>query len=419
MIRAEDISLGRRIAALCFLLVAYFFYAWSWNTVDILRPYIMESLDLTLTQSGSLYTLQAIGAIIGAVVMGQVADKVGRRNALIITMIGYGGFLLSGLLVKSYVMLIGQRLGLGFFLGSMFPIAVGIYSGLFDKAVRGKIAGLVFAVYNAAVAALSFLSAATFRSNLDWSVLLWAGAVPVVLAIFAIFIIPDDRKTIPYGGPIDGPTTAESALPIAELFKPGVAKQTLLLALMTGLNFLAYQCFNGWGTTFLRDERNIPDTDVGDVWGWLLIGQLVGSLIWGWIGDRYGRRVVGWGFIGAAIIVPMYLFLDLNNTILFNHPWYLPLPDSPLKIIGVAYGIMLSASVVWGPWLSELYPPHLRSTAASIFNWGRVVSMLAPLVTGELAKIFPLPNIMAAASIAFVAAAIIWFRMPETVARRL
>lgn len=404
MIRAEDISKGRRIAALGFLLVSYFFYAWSWNTVDILRPYIKESLNLSLTQSGSLYTLQAIGAIIGAVVMGQVADKIGRRNALIISMIGYGSFLLSGLLVTNYTLLIGQRLGLGFFLGSMFPIAVGIYSGLFDKAVRGKIAGIVFAVYNAAVAALSFLSAAAFRANLDWSVLLWAGAVPVALALFALFIVPDDRKTIPYGGPIDGPTTAKSALPIAELFKPGVAKQTMLLALMTGLNFLAYQCFNGWGTTFLRDERGIPDTQVGDVWGWLLIGQLIGSLIWGWIGDRFGRRVAGSGFLFAALIVPVYLFVPMSVT--------------SLEVTGFVYGMMLSSSVVWGPWLSELYPPHLRSTAASIFNWGRVVSMLAPIITGQLAAIYPLPNIMAAASFAFVAAAIIWFRMPETIGIR-
>ncbi len=418
MINARDLSLGRRIAALSFLLIAYFFYAWSWNTVDILRPYIMDSLDLTLTQSGSLYTLQAIGAIIGAVVMGQVADKIGRRNALVISMIGYGGFLLSGLAVTSYLLLIGQRLGLGFFLGSMFPIAVGVYSGLFDKAIRGKIAGIVFATYNAAVAALSFLSAAAFRNGLDWSVLLWAGAVPVALAVFAFFIIPDDRRMIPYDGTAGDPTTAQTSVPLTELFKPGVAKQTLLLALMTGLNFLAYQCFNGWGTTFLRDERGIPDTAVGDVWGWLLIGQLVGSLIWGWIGDRYGRRVVGWGFIGAAAIVPVYLFVDLGNDTLFTHPWYLPLPDSPLKIVGVAYGMMLSASVVWGPWLSELYPPHLRSTAASIFNWGRVVSMLAPIVTGELAKFYPLPAIMSAASVAFIAAAVIWFSLPETVAKR-
>jgi MFS family permease len=418
MIRAQDLSQIRRFGALAFLLVAYFFYAWSWNTVDILRPFIKESLNLSDTAAGSAYTVQAIGAIIGAVIMGQIADKIGRRNALVFAMIGYGAFLLSGLLVTTYPLLIGQRLGLGFFLGSMFPIAVGIYSGLFAKAIRGKIAGIVFATYNAAVAALSFLSAAAFRNGYDWSVLLWAGAVPVALAVFALMVIPDDRYMIPYDGCEDGLTTARSSVPVAELFKPGVAKQTLLLALMIGLNFLAYQCFNGWGTTFLKDNQGIPNEDVGDVWGWLLIGQLFGSFLWGWIGDRYGRRVVGWGFIGAAIIVPVYVFAGLGNNILFVHPWYLPVPDSPLKIIGIVYGVMLSASVVWGPWLSELYPSHLRSTAASIFNWGRVISMLAPLVTGKLAEIYPLPIIMSAASVAFVTAALIWFRLPETMDKK-
>ena len=403
MIDAKTIPLSKRLAALSFLLIAYFFYAWSWNTVDILRPYIKESLNLSLTQSGSLYTLQAIGAIVGAVVMGQVADKIGRRNALVISMIGYGGFLLSGLAVTSYALLIGQRLGLGFFMGSMFPIAVGIYSGLFAKAIRGKIAGIVFATYNAAVAALSFLSAAAFRNGFDWSILLWAGAVPVALAVFAFVVVPDDRRMIPFDGNADDPATAQTSVPITELFKSGVAKQTLLLALMTGLNFLAYQCFNGWGTTFLKDERGIPDTAVGDVWGWLLIGQLFGSLIWGWIGDRYGRRVVGWGFIGAAAVVPIYLFV--------------PMSIRGLEATGIVYGAMLSASVVWGPWLSELYPPHLRSTAASIFNWGRVVSMLAPLITGELAKSYPLSYIMSAASVAFIASALIWFSLPETVVK--
>jgi len=136
MIRAQDFSQARRFGALVFLLVAYFFYAWSWNTVDILRPYIKESLDLTDLQAGSSYTLQSIGAVVGAVVMGQIADKIGRRNALVISMIGYGCGLLSALLVSSYTGLIFQRIGLGFFMGSMFPIAGGIYSGLVARGVR-------------------------------------------------------------------------------------------------------------------------------------------------------------------------------------------------------------------------------------------------------------------------------------------
>ena len=59
--------------------------------------------------------------------------------------------------------------------------------------------------------------------------------------------------------------------------------------------------------------------------------------------------------------------------------------------------------------------PHLRSTAASIFNWGRVISMTAPLITAPLAERFGLAPVMSLASFSFLAAAAIWFRLPETV----
>ena len=405
MIRAQQFSQGRRFGALAFLLVAYFFYAWSWNTVDILRPYIKESLGLTDLQAGSAYTLQSIGAIVGAVVMGQVADKIGRRNALVISMIGYGLGLLGALGITDYTGLMVQRIGLGFFMGSMFPIAVGIYSGLFARDVRGVIAGFVLGTYNLAVAALGFMSAAAFKAGYDWKILLWAGGVPVAIALFAFLVIPDDRHFIPMDGASDDGAVAKSKLPITELFKPGVAKQTILLATMTGLNFFAYQAFTGWATTYLKEDRAIPNTVVGDVLGWQFIGAAIGGLVWGFISDRFGRRNAAWGFVAAATIIPVYLFV--------------PMPIGLLELTGFTYGVMLSCSAIWGPWLSELYPPHLRSTAASIFNWGRVISMTAPLITAPLAEAFGRAPVMSLASISFLAAAVIWLRMPETVAKRL
>jgi MFS family permease len=404
MIRAQDFTATRRIGALAFLLVGYFFYAWSWNTVDILRPYIKESLALNDLQAGSAYTLQSIGAIVGAIIMGQVADKIGRRNALIISMIGYGSGLLGALLVTDYTGLMIQRIGLGFFLGSMFPIAVGIYSGLFERSVRGLIAGFVLGTYNVAVAALGFLSSAAFKAGYDWKLLLYAGAVPVVLALFAFFVVPDDRKFIPMDGKTDDEAVAKAAIPVAELFKPGVALQTCLLALMTGLNFFAYQAFTGWATTYLKEDRGIPDTVVGDVVGWQFIGAAIGGLIWGWVSDRLGRRAAAWGFVVAAAIIPVYLFVDM--------------PLGLLELTGFVYGVMLSCSAIWGPWLSELYPPHLRSTAASIFNWGRIISMTAPLITAPMADAFGRAPVMSLASVSFLLAALIWFSLPETVKKR-
>ena len=402
-IDAAVLSRAQRYGALSFLLIAYFCYAWSWNTVDILRPYIKDSLHLTLTESGSLYSIQSIGAIFGAVVMGQVADKIGRRNTLIIAMIGYGSGILAALIVADYTQLIVQRAYLGFFMGSMFPIAVGIYSGLFARDGRGVIAGIVFFVYNIAVAALGFLSAAAFRAGYDWRTLLWIGIVPLSLALLAPLFIPDDRRLIPMDGIADGQTLAKATLPITELFGPAVVRQTIMLATMTGLNFFAYQAFTGWATTYLKTVRMIADSVIGDVLGWQFVGAAIGALVWGRISDRVGRRGGAWGFIAAALIIPVYLFVPMGILL--------------LEITGFAYGMMLSSSATWGPWLSELYPPHLRSTAASIFNWGRIVSMTAPLITAPLAEAFGLAPVMCLASASFVAAAIIWLSLPETFKR--
>jgi MFS family permease len=401
---AKSLSPGRRALALGFLLVAYFFYAWSWNTIDILRPYIKDSLGLSLTQSGSAYTIQSIGALLGAVIMGQLADKMGRRNALVISMIGFGSGLLSALWVTDYAGLVVQRLYLGYFMGSMFPIAVGIYSGLFAREVRGRIAGVVFFTYNLAVSALGFISAAAFRAGHDWTLMLWAGAVPLALAPFALMLIPDDRRLVPMDGLSNGQATASSRLPITELFAPSVRRQTCMLGLMSGLNFFAYQAFTGWASTFLRTNRGVPDTAVGDILGWQFIGSAIGALAWGWLSDRHGRRAAAFGFLACAAIIPVYLFV--------------PMSADALKALGLGYGFALSCSAIWGPWMSELYPPHLRSTAASIFNWGRIISMTAPLITAPLAEIFGLAPVMCLAAVAFVAAAAVWRSLPETISRR-
>ncbi len=78
---------------------------------------------------------------------------------------------------------------------------------------------------------------------------------------------------------------------------------------------------------------------------------------------------------------------------------------------------MVAASVIWGPWIAELYPPHLRSTAASIFNWGRIISFFAPLITGGVAERFGLGWAMGLAAIALGMATAVWLLLPETLVR--
>lgn len=399
MIRAEDIPVRRRIIAFIFFMVADFFYGWSWNTADVLRPDIRASLNLTLTEAGSMYSAQGLGALVGALIIGQLADRFGRRNALFSIMVGYGLTLGWGAFVTSYSELMAQRFALGMFLGGVFPVVVGLYTCLFDRGVCGKLAGFYNGTFNASVFVLGIL--ANRLHIADWQTLILMGAIPaLILAPLAFFLVPDDRKIIPYGA-VDFDPTPRSKLPVFELFQNGLWRQTLLIALMVGLNFFGSQAFTGWQTTYLTEVAGVAGPAAKEMFGWQFAAAVIGGFAWGAFSDRFGRKINAIGFILGSVTVALYVTLA-GTTISF------------LFALGCAYGFMIAASVIWGPWIAEQYPVHLRSTAASIFNWGRLISFFAPLVTGKIAEAYGLHVAMGMSAVAFGLSALVWLTLPET-----
>jgi len=384
--------LARGILAFAFLMIAEFFYSWAWNSVDVLRPYMRSTLGLTLTQVGSGYSAQGAGALIGAIVIGQLGDRFGRRSMLVMVMVGYGLSLIAGTAVTNYFQFLADRFVLGLFMGGIFPIVVGIYVGLFAKNVAGRLASLINAIFSSAITVMGFASGLV---NGDWHLLLWMGGVPpILLAGLALVLIPksvDAQRKAKVAG---------ASAPILELFAPAVRVQTLLLASLMGLNFFGYQAFSGWLSTYLHDVRRLTPTMLGDLIAWQSMANIAGGLFWGWAGDRFGRRFNALGFIATGLAILVYLNVQTNVVLLGS--------------IGAVYGFMLSSSVVWGPWLTELYPAHLKSTAASIFNWGRIVSFFAPLITGSLASSLGLGLTMSMASLIFFIAGGVWLSLPET-----
>lgn len=401
--RAEDISAGKRWLAFAYLMVAEFFYGWSWNTVDVLRPQSRESLGLTLTEAGSAYTAQSIGALVGAVLLGQIADRYGRRNTMFFVIAGYAIFGGLGTVVMTYPQLLAQRFALGFFLGAIFPVLIATYMGLFPNTWRGKLAAVGQGTYNLSVIALGQAYRFYGDTGGDWHTLLWAGAIPpLLIAPLVFFFVPDDRKHSAWGA--DSAPPALARLPIVELFKPELVRLTLLLFLLVGLNFFAYQAFAGWVTTYLKDVKGFTANVAGDVISWQFIGAVVGGFFWGWFSDRYGRRLAAVGFLLGGLSVILYL------TVLHS--------PMALRLGGAAWGFLITASVAWAPWMSELFPAHLRSTAMSIFNWGRIISMTAPLVTGAIADSMGLEAAMMLSAIGFIGGGIVWLFLPETIGRR-
>ena len=254
-VRAEDISEPRRWLIFAAIMSVYVFYAFCWNTENFLRPYMADAMGLSKEQVAAFYTLQALGALIGAIIIPQFADRYSRRNTFALIAVAFGFASIASLAVTSFSTALAQRFAMGFFMGGVFGCAVSLYVGLFSQTFRGLLGGLVQLVYNGGDAALSWFG----RHYADqWQLVMVFGGIGAIIAATAVYIVvPDDRVLVPWGGKRSH-AGASKKLAIIELFTQGYWKITLRLVLLCGLNFFAFQAFNGWITTYLKEEMGYP-----------------------------------------------------------------------------------------------------------------------------------------------------------------
>ena len=173
---------------------------------------------------------------------------------------------------------------------------------------------------------------------------------------------------------------------------------TLACLLLAGLNFSAYQFYSGFITTYLTNVRHFGAALTG-----LFVfvdgaGTLAGSLMWGAIADRYGRRVNAVGFALAA-----------GFTITF-----LVAPVTPPVLLAVEFGyaVCLSCTNIWAAYFAELFPVRLRPMGTSLFHGGHVVSLFAPVIVTVVAAHSSLVVGMELGPATFLLGSIVWALLP-------
>ena len=361
------------------------------------------TLHLSLTTAGTLTSITLLAAAAGGVAFGIIADRFGRKRALIGAVLIYSIFTAACGLAQTVLQLAVFRVLLGLGQGGEWATGAALVSESFPAKHRGK--ALAFVQSSWAIGyGLAALVNLIVMPLWGWRGVFFVGVAP---ALFTIWV---QRR-------IDEPKIWKAA-PSAErgrlgaLFGPQIRGVTIAIVLMNAGCLFAWWGLNGWVPAYLRLPAaqggvGLASSTMSIFVIAMQVGMWFGYVSFGFIADAIGRkRTYIMYILVAAILLPIYGILREPVALLALGPF--------VAFFGTGYFSGLGALV------AELYPTAVRATAAGVcYNIGRIASAAAPYTVGSLATTQGFGVAFAVTGAAFLVAAVMWIWIPETRNREL
>ena len=398
MKHAREIPLPLRLLAYGVTLIGYLFYCYNFVIVDYVRPYLISQFGFSVGQTAVIFSAQNVGITIGAICWAGFVAKAGRRRAAgaIAAAIGITAAIQAGSHV--FAAWVGARALLAAALGGYYVVATSLVVALFPIKMRGKLIAINSAMYPSSNILLGALGA--LFGDAHWHVLLWLGVIPLPLSLLLLAVIPDDRTYRAFDDDGDGPAEAGSW---REMLSARWRWLTIGCVLLSGVDFNAYQLFFSFVTLYLHDARGMGATGMGAIVALISTGSLIGSFAWAIVSDRFGRRFPLTGYLLSAAAIVVFLRAGLSQ--------------SSLAAAGFVFGFGLSCTTAWGTWFAEIFPLRLRPHGAALFHAGHVLALGAPLFAAFASARLGLTVSMSLGAVVYVAGAVLWFMLPETLDR--
>jgi MFS family permease len=386
-------------------------FGWMLDSFDVMLyamvlAALMSDMSMAKATAGLLGSLTLIASAVGGLVFGVIADRFGRRRALMGSILIYSVFTAACGFASSVVMLAVFRIFLGLGMGGEWASGAALVSETWPAEHRGKALGIVqssWAIGYAAAAAV----AAIVLPVWGWRGVFFVGVIP---AFFTLWIQKKVREPeIWKAGRAAAPSVRAG---FGEIFGKKRLRLTLFVTAMNACTMFAWWGFNLWLPAYLSmapDQGGIglaPRT-MSALVIFMQAGMWLGYITFGFISDRLGRKRSYVGFLIAA----SFFMLLYSQT---RQPVLLLILGPFVAFFGTGY------FTGFGALTAEIYPTAVRATAQGItYNTGRIVSAAAPFVVGSLAQRrgFGFSFILIAA--AFLAAAVFWIGIPETKGKEL
>ncbi|WP_051844091.1 MFS transporter [Streptomyces sp. NRRL S-813] len=178
--------------AVCCLIT--FLDGFDFQILSFAATYIRKDFGLTETQLGTLGTVGLFGTMIGALIMGYLADRIGRRPTIAVSVAGFGIFMLGFAYADTYGHLIALRFVSGLFLGGVLPLTWALAAEYAPKRFRVTAVSIIMVGYTLGGAAGGPVSNWLVPEH-GWRSVFVLGGACSLLTVFAVLaLLPESVK---------------------------------------------------------------------------------------------------------------------------------------------------------------------------------------------------------------------------------
>jgi AAHS family 3-hydroxyphenylpropionic acid transporter len=348
---------------LCFWVA--FFEGFDLQAPGIAAKGIAATFSLDQVQMGYVFSLGVFGMLFGAFFGGRVADYLGQKKVLMLSIAIFGLFMSITALAPSVEVLYAARFFTGLGLGAAMPTMISVVGDEATEANRGKLNSLMYC--GLPVGAIFVAGLAIIFKDISWHTLfLIGGLTPLLLIPFMAIILKDKRTEKAESAPV------EAVPPMAQvLFAENRYKYTLPLWVSFFFTLMVNYILISWLPNLLM-EQGLEKPQAFMIMLIFQVGAVIGTLGLGYLLDRLKL----WQM---AVIIYTGLFIAV--LILFTTK------SIPLLIFAGLIGGIFSTggqSILYG--ISPIFYSNAGKVTGvgSAISLGRLGAMTGPLLTGKI-----------------------------------
>jgi SHS family lactate transporter-like MFS transporter len=336
---------------------------------------ISQEFNVPLTSVAFVLSVTLWLRLVGAVGSGWLADRVGRKIPLMISILWYSFANFAAGFSPNFTFLFVCRALLGIGMGAEWPAGAALAMETWPVRSRGFMGGVLQGSWGLGFMLSSALYGLCY-SSIGWRGMLWVGVLPAL----SVFFVRRYVKEPPIWLENRRRQQAEQRevrAPLLSIFKPRVLANTLTACLWMAGGFVAYYSVNALFATHLQKDLHLSPAMVATPIFFANLGLFLSTCGWGWWSDRFGRR---W-----AIIIPALIALPLAPLYLLSE-----------NFLWIAAGFILQGMCAGGgmqgqmvPYLNERFPTEIRATASAFcYHQAAIFGGFVPLILTFLAERF-------------------------------